>query len=134
GVGMRIDQRVAHAGLRREVDDLGEAMGSKQVAHSLAICNVQLFKPEVRKPLELPDSPLLQARIVIAIEIVDPQYVAPIRQEPARDVHSNEAGGPGDKDWICHDRSSLVSRFRSSQILAAGSDANFGIKGTLATL
>jgi hypothetical protein len=28
----------------------------------------------------------------------------------------------------------LVSRFRSSQTLAAASDANFGIKGTLATL
>jgi predicted RNase H-like nuclease len=31
-------------------------------------------------------------------------------------------------------RGALVSRFRSSQILAAPSDANFGIKGTLATL
>jgi hypothetical protein len=28
----------------------------------------------------------------------------------------------------------LVSRFRSSQAFAAPSDANFGIKGTLATL
>jgi hypothetical protein len=28
----------------------------------------------------------------------------------------------------------LVSRFRSSQALAATSDANFGIEGTLATL
>ena len=28
----------------------------------------------------------------------------------------------------------LVSRFRSSQVLAAPSDANFGIKETLATL
>src|SRR5262245_25706978 len=31
----------------------------------------------------------------------------------------------------CH---GLVSRFRSSQTFAASSDANFGIKGTLATL
>jgi len=31
-------------------------------------------------------------------------------------------------------RSTLVSRFRSSQTLVAPSDANFGIKGTLATL
>jgi predicted RNase H-like nuclease len=31
-------------------------------------------------------------------------------------------------------RDALVSRFRSSQILAAPSDANFGIKGTLAIL
>src|SRR6516225_4048157 len=31
-------------------------------------------------------------------------------------------------------RAPLVSRFRSSQTLAALSDANFGIKGTLATL
>src|SRR6266849_1136368 len=31
-------------------------------------------------------------------------------------------------------RHELVSRFRSSQELAAPSDANFGIKGTLATL
>ena len=30
--------------------------------------------------------------------------------------------------------SALVSRFRSSQTFAAPSDANFGIKGTLATL
>jgi hypothetical protein len=34
----------------------------------------------------------------------------------------------------CHSSGILVSRFRSSPILSAHSDANFGIKGTLASL
>src|SRR5262245_66624489 len=53
---------------------------------------------------------------------------APTAVEPSR-VHLAQAGAtqvrrPG----------GLVSRFRSSHTLAATSDANFGIKGTLATL
>src|SRR5262249_51056844 len=43
---------------------------------------------------------------------------------------SKPAAGPVDVDIEVI----LVSRFRSSQYLAAHSDANFGIKGTLASL
>src|SRR5207248_4245533 len=48
------------------------------------------------------------------------------------EIETQAAGCPDAPAPEC--RSRLVSRFRSSQILAAPSDANFGIKGTLATV
>src|SRR5262249_4370176 len=60
------------------------------------------------------------------------------RRQRARELDEARLVGNGDEgasdaaEASGHDR--LVSRFRSSQALAAPYDANFGIKGTLATL
>ena len=110
GIDVRIDQRIAHAGLRREMHDLAKAMGGEQVGHGLAIGNVQLFELEVRKDLELLHAPLFQSGVVVGVEIVDTQHVAPVGQQAARDVHSDKAGSAGDKDRICQDGSSLARR------------------------
>ena len=52
--------------------------------------------------------------------------------DEARLVGNGNEGASDAAEAFGHDR--LVSRFRSSQALAAPYDANFGIKGTLATL
>ena len=51
-VGVRVDQRVAHAGLGGEIHHKGKAMGREQRRHRRAVGKVQLLEPEVRKRLE----------------------------------------------------------------------------------
>jgi hypothetical protein len=43
-VGMRVLQRIAHAGLRRQVDHAVEALAGKQPLHAGAVGDVELTK------------------------------------------------------------------------------------------
>ena len=45
-IGVRIDQRIAHAGLRREMNHIGKAMLREQRCHALAIGKVELDETE----------------------------------------------------------------------------------------
>jgi len=105
GIGMRIDQRVTHAGLRGEMHDSGKAMRREQVGDRPAIGDVQLHELEIGEALEFRDSTLFQPRVVMGIEIVEAQHVMSVRQQAARDMHSDEPGGPSDQDRILQDGS-----------------------------
>ena len=60
--------------------------------------------------LELRDPGLLQARIVIGIEVVEADHVVPVRQQAPRDVHADESGRPGDENRLLQDTSFRVAR------------------------
>jgi hypothetical protein len=45
-VGVRVDQRVAHAGLRREVDHAIEPLTRKQRRHAIPVGDVATLEPE----------------------------------------------------------------------------------------
>src|SRR5262249_5404127 len=99
-IGVRIDQGMAHAGLRGEMHDGRKAMRSKQVGDRLSVRDVDPRKRELRERLELLDAGLLQVRIVISIEVVDTHHIMPVRYQAARDMHADKSGRPGDENRL----------------------------------
>ena len=109
-VGMRIDQRVTHAGLRGEMHDIGKAMRGEQFRHGAAVGNIDLLELEIGECLELRDPGLLETRIVIGIEIVDAYHVVSAGQQAPRNVHADESGRPGDENRFLQGTSLQVAR------------------------
>ena len=94
-------------------------MRREQCRHRLAVGDVDLLEPEVRKRLELREPGLFQPRIVIGIEVVEADDVVPVRQQAPRDVHADEPGRSGDENQFSQDTSPF-SGFASAQCLCAG--------------
>jgi hypothetical protein len=67
------------------------------------------------------------------MQLVD-SIVTGARQAAAAKAHRRSGAARRRRPPTSKARANLVSRFRSSHTLAATSDANFGIKGTLTTL
>ena len=99
-IGVRIDQRVAHAGLRGEMHDVGKAMLGEQRRHAGAVGEIELDEAEAAILRELVEARLLERRIVVGVEIVEADDGAAIRQQPARHMKADEAGRAGDEDRI----------------------------------
>ena len=108
GIGIRIDQRMTHAGLRGEVHDGRKAMRGKQFRHGLAIANIHLREFEIGERFELRDAGLLQTRIVVGVEVVDAHHVVPVRQQAPRNMHADESGRSGDENGLLQPGSFLV--------------------------
>lgn len=51
-VGVRVLERIAHAGLRCQINDDGEAMLREKRPHRRAVCQIELHEPEVRMALQ----------------------------------------------------------------------------------
>ena len=71
-IGVRIDQRMAHAGLRREMDDVAETVRREQrraiaSRSAMSICSNR----NAGKSRELGKPRPLQRRVVIGVEIVE---------------------------------------------------------------
>ncbi len=111
---------MAHAGLRREMHDLGKAMRLEQFRHSLAVGNVQLLEPEAGKCLELRNAGRFQPRIVIGVEVVEADDVIAVRQQAPRNVHADEPGRAGDENRLWHDRPFPRSRRCAGPLFALG--------------
>src|SRR3569832_1976807 len=90
GVGVRLLDRMAHAGLGREMHDLRETMLRKQPRDRLAIGKIGLDEGEARVVLQQRQARPLQCRIVIGVEIVEPDAGAAFAQELPGDVKTYE--------------------------------------------
>ncbi len=95
---VRVRQRVAHARLRREVDDTVEALVGKQPTHRVAVGNVNLVEREVGV-IQLLQSRELEVDVVILVQVVETDDGVAAREQALRDVHADEAGGAGDEDF-----------------------------------
>ena len=100
-VGVRILQRVAHAGLRGEVDDGVEVALLEQVLHHHAVGDVVLEEAEVGVGLELFQPRQLQGRVVVVVEVVDADDFVAALQQDLCDVHADKPGGAGEQDFHC---------------------------------
>src|ERR1700735_772783 len=98
-IGVRIDQRMPHAGLCGKVYHVGESVTAEQFRYRVAVGNVGLLKVEIGEAGKLLEPGFLQPRIVIGGEIVDAEYGVASFQYPPRPVHADEACRPGDKNW-----------------------------------
>ena len=77
-IGVRIDQRMAHAGLRREMHHERKAMLREQGRHAGAIGEIELDKAKAVELGQLRQPRVFQLRIVISVQIVEPDNLAAI--------------------------------------------------------
>ena len=73
-ISVRIDERMADAGLCGEMHHVREAVVSEQIRHAFALGNIDLFEMKIRKPGKFLYPRFLQARVVVIIEIIEPEY------------------------------------------------------------
>ena len=97
-VGMRVLQRVADAGLCCEVQHALRAQLGEQPARGIGIRDVGLDEAEALVRRELRQAGVLQARVVIIVQVVDADHRMAFGQEPAGAMHANEAGRTGHDD------------------------------------
>src|SRR3954451_10456786 len=115
GISVRMVDRIADAGLRGEMDNSREAVFCPQPVHRFTIGKIDLFE---RKPwLALQDfqAGLFQRRIVIAVEVIQPEHRAALGQQPADDMEADETRSPRDQYCLIRHRTPLAP------IRAAGS-------------
>ena len=76
-IGLRIGQRIAHAGLCGQMDDPVDLVGpGQQLGHRPRCGNVALLEAERFVPLQALKPSLLEADVVIGIEIVEADHTA----------------------------------------------------------
>ena len=92
-IGVRVFQRIAHAGLRREMDDHRKTVVRKQRLHRAAIGKIEFLETEIGLAFQDFETRLLQLRIVIVVDDIETDDVAAVRQQTLRNVKPDEAGG-----------------------------------------
>ena len=97
-VGVRVLDRVAHAGLGGQVDDLVETLVGEQLVNSRLICQVDSPHVERVIPREDVRPRLFEADVVIIIEIIEPDDRIAAIEQTLRRVKADETGSPGDED------------------------------------
>ena len=97
-ISMRVIERVADPGLRREMHDplwllLGEGRLDRRPVGEIGLDEAEaLMARELHKPR------LLQRHVVIRIEIVEPDHLVAAPDETLRRVIADEAGGAGNQN------------------------------------
>jgi hypothetical protein len=90
--GARIFHRVAHACLCCEVDYSLGFVPREHVGDRLRVAEVAAHERELRMLLELPQTRSFQGRIVVVIQVVEPDDFVSPRQQPRCDVKADEPG------------------------------------------
>ncbi len=98
GVRVWMGERIAHTSLCRKVNDTARFVTLEQSRDGGGIADVDADELE---SLELPQPfqpGMLQSGIVVIVQIIDPGHALAPFEEAFRNVKTDEAGGPGDKD------------------------------------
>src|ERR1700719_2324274 len=98
-VDLRIDERIAHTRLSREIDDGLEAVLAEHLRNTGSIGEVDPDKRETGHRLELVQPRPFQIYVVVLVEIVEANYRPATLQQRASKVEADEARGTGDKNW-----------------------------------
>ena len=93
-IGVRISERVSHARLRGQMDDHGKPIPREQRRYRHAIRHIEPFELKARVVAQDIEPGGLQPRIIIGIEIVDPDDAVAGLQQPLRHVESDEPRRP----------------------------------------
>ena len=92
---------MAHAGLRGEMHDVGKAVRGEQLRHRRRGRRCRSARTGTADDvLSSATRAAFRRRIVVGIEIVDPDARLAVRQQPPRDVHADEAGRAGDQNGL----------------------------------
>ena len=103
-VGVRIGERVADAGLRREVDHDFRFPLREDPRHPLIVGYVELDEIVPALAIEPRHARMLQADVVVVVDIVEARYLVATGEEAFRHVIPDEPRRP--RDQIAHPASS----------------------------
>jgi len=96
-VRLGVLQRIAHACLRGEVDHArtGSRENSERMPSSSA--TFELFEPEAGVLAQPFETGLLEADVVVVVQVVDADDFVSGGKQPLRDVHTDESGRAGNQ-------------------------------------
>src|ERR1700722_18573174 len=98
-IGMRVDDGVTHACLRRHMHDALKLLRAEEFLHRCAVCDIRLHEPEACVgPQELEARPF-ECRIIVGVEVIEPATLLAAFEQPPCRVESDEAGGAGDQQF-----------------------------------
>jgi len=104
-VGKGVVQGVAHPGLGTEVDHpiepLPGTLAGKECRHGLPVREIATLEAKPGQRQEPGQARLLQAHLVVVVEIVETDHLVALLDEPLRQVKPDEAGGAGDEILHC---------------------------------
>ena len=98
-VGVGVEQRVAHTGLGRQVNHALETFSGEQRGHRRPVGDVHLDEAKIALPRQAGQAGVLEANVVIVVEVVDADHRVTTAQEGQRRVHADETGGAGEEDF-----------------------------------
>jgi len=107
-IGAGVRQRVAHAGLRGQMDDPVEGPPGKKGGHGRLVFEGPFHKGKGRAGAQLLQARLFQRHVVVRIQVVKAGDGIAALQEGAGHVVADESGGAGDQD--VHVRAAPVGR------------------------
>ena len=97
-VGVGVNERIPHAWLSPEMDDIGEPVLGEERRHAVAIGQIEPGKPKGGVHRQPCQTRFFQGWIVVGVEVVQADDRVPFLQQPARDMVADESGRAGDED------------------------------------
>jgi hypothetical protein len=97
-IGLRVVEGVADSRLGCEVDhDVGRE-GGHLAGEGPGLGNVEAHEPEARVLAQLRKAGLLEADVIVIVDVVDPEHCNALRCQARRDMETHESGRPRDED------------------------------------
>ena len=110
-IGMRNLERISHARLRRQMDHDRKPVAREQMWNCDAIRHIQVFEPKAGIASQNVQPGRLQLRIIIRIEIVEPDNAMAGPKQSLRHVESNEASGSRYQDWLIRHHHHVLTQY-----------------------
>ena len=83
---------VTDARLRRQVNDLIEALRTEQFRHRVPVGDVEMQERKARPAAKIDEARFLQFRIVIAVEVIDADDLVAALEKTQRCIKADKAG------------------------------------------
>lgn len=98
-VGLRVGERVAHAGLRGQVNDALGLLSSKDGHQACCVCHVGFDEAELLPGAQLLQPGFFEGGIVVVVEVVQANDFVAACQQYECCVHANKAGRTCEEDF-----------------------------------
>src|SRR5689334_12449081 len=79
---------------------VAETMLAEQPGNALAVGDAALLEAECRKDCQLGEPRALERRVIVGVQVVEPDDRPPLLQQAARHVIADESGRSGDENGI----------------------------------
>ena len=98
-VGVWVLERMAHAGLRREVHHALKFLAREERGHGRLVGEVELHEAKLRLHREAREARLLERNVVVLIQVIETDHLVTAREQPLGRVRADEAGGAGQENF-----------------------------------
>ncbi len=111
---MRVGERIAHAGLRGEMDDALRPLLPEQLIDRGTVGEIGLYEAEAVAPLQLEEARFLQFGVVIVVQIIEADHLMAEIKQPFRRKEADKARSAGYQDFHDAIRTQLKEGVQSS--------------------